>query len=197
MKERVVVGMSGGVDSSVAAALLKQKGYEVIGVYMKNWADPKYPCPWEEDRRDAMRVAALLDIPFQTWDFSKEYREQVVSYMIREYAAGRTPNPDVMCNREIKFGLFLQKALSLGADYVATWHYVRRVGSKLCVAKDRNKDQSYFLWTLTEDEVSKSLFPIGEYTKPEVRAMAAEWGFTTALKPDSQGVCFVGEIDVT
>lgn len=124
-KKKVIVGMSGGVDSSVAAALLKHAGYDVVGVFMKNWADPKYPCPWEDDRRDAMRVAAILDIPFQTWDFSREYRAAVVSYMIREYAAGRTPNPDVMCNREIKFGIFLNKALSLGADFVATGHYVR------------------------------------------------------------------------
>lgn len=194
--KRVVVGMSGGVDSSVAAALLKKEGYEVTGVFMKNWADPKYPCPWEEDRRDAMRVAALLDIPFQTWDFSKEYRDEVVSYMIREYGAGRTPNPDVMCNREIKFGLFLQKALSIGADFVATGHYVRRVGNTLAIAKDLNKDQSYFLWTLTEAQVERSLFPVGEFTKPEVRAMAKQLGLPTAEKPDSQGVCFVGEIDV-
>ena len=132
-------------DSSVAAALLKNSGYEVVGVFMKNWADPKYPCPWQEDRRDAMKVAALLDIPFQTWDFTKEYREHVVSYMIREYAQGRTPNPDVMCNREIKFGLFLKKALSLGADFVATGHYVRKIQSpkselqNLAAAKDSDR----------------------------------------------------------
>ncbi|MBI2054604.1 MAG: tRNA 2-thiouridine(34) synthase MnmA [Candidatus Sungbacteria bacterium] len=224
-KKKVIVGMSGGVDSSVAAALLKHAGYDVVGVFMKNWADPKYPCPWEDDRRDAMRVAAILDIPFQTWDFSREYRAAVVSYMIREYAAGRTPNPDVMCNREIKFGIFLNKALSLGADFVATGHYVRllpefsisnsqfsnsekNLGNyeienslkiknyKLKIAKDLNKDQSYFLWTLTQDQLKHVLFPIGDYTKPEVRKMAAELGLPTAEKPDSQGVCFVGEIDV-
>ena len=147
--KKVVVGMSGGVDSSVAAALLKKEGYDVSGVFMKNWADPKYPCPWKEDRRDAMRVAAVLDIQFETWDFTKEYRASVVDYMVREYAAGRTPNPDVMCNREIKFGLFLEWALERGADYVATGHYVKKIKNeklksknyRLAIAKDLNKDQ--------------------------------------------------------
>lgn len=230
-----MVGMSGGVDSSVAAALLKEAtpnhfeklfgrptpegfgGYDVTGVFMKNWADPKYPCPWEEERRDAMRVAAILDIPFQTWDFTKEYREAVVSYMIREYAAGRTPNPDVMCNREIKFGIFLKRALEQGADFVATGHYVIKreagnvkqyvSGSKfqasrsassftLHAARDANKDQSYFLWTLKQDQLRHALFPIGEYTKPEVRKLAEKFDLPTADKPDSQGVCFIGELDV-
>jgi len=230
-KRRVFVGMSGGVDSSVAAALLKRatpnnfsklfgrptpegfRGYDVVGVFMKNWADPKYPCPWREDRRDAMRVAAVLDIPFETWDFTKEYRKQVVSYMVREYAAGRTPNPDVMCNREIKFGLFLQKALERGADFVATGHYVQRQETRdkkqgtgknrhvacrvsLVAARDTNKDQSYFLWTLTQKQLAHALFPIGDYTKPAVRALAKKFGLPTAEKPDSQGICFIGEIDL-
>lgn len=212
-KGRVFVAMSGGVDSSVAAALLKKGDCNVVGVFMKNWADPKYPCPWEEDRRDAMRVAAILDIPFQTWDFTKEYRDAVVEYMIREYARGRTPNPDVMCNREIKFGVFFKKARALGADFVATGHYVRlktdsgrrKAESKsalpaicytLSVARDLAKDQSYFLWTLAQEQLKHCLFPIGEYTKSGVRKMAAEFGLPTAEKPDSQGVCFVGEIDV-
>ncbi|MBI4134916.1 MAG: tRNA 2-thiouridine(34) synthase MnmA [Candidatus Sungbacteria bacterium] len=198
----VFLGMSGGVDSSVAAVLLKREGYNVRGVFMKNWADPKYPCPWEDDRRDAMRVAAILDIPFETWNFTKEYRGTVVEYMIREYAAGCTPNPDVMCNREIKFGLFLRRALKEGADFVATGHYVKKVQSpkskvqNLAIAKDLNKDQSYFLWTLTQNQLQHSLFPIGNYLKSEVRQIAREAGLPTAEKPDSQGVCFVGEIDV-
>jgi len=207
-KRKVIVGMSGGVDSSVAVALLKQEGYEVTGVFMKNWADPRYPCPWQEDRQDAMRVAAILDIPFETWDFSKEYRESVVEYMIREYRMGRTPNPDVMCNSRIKFGAFLQYALKAGADFIATGHYVRLMrksqtnskskirNSKLVVAKDLNKDQSYFLWTLTQEQLAHSLFPIGDYTKPEVRGLAKKFGLPTADKPDSQGICFIGPIDV-
>lgn len=214
-RRRVFVGMSGGVDSSVAAALLKKKGYDVVGVFMKNWADPKYPCPWQEDRRDAMRVAAMLDIPFETWDFTREYRKLVVGYMIREYAAGRTPNPDVMCNREIKFGLFLNKARAEGADFIATGHYVRlrtstknlklrakksqKLSSKIYIlntAADAAKDQSYFLWTLTQDQLSRCLFPIGDYAKTEVRELARRFVLPTADKPDSQGICFVGEIDV-
>src|SRR3989344_3118725 len=202
-KAKVFIGMSGGVDSSVACALLKKEGYEVTGVFMKNWADPKYPCPWEQDRRDAMRVAAILDIPFETWDFSKEYRESVVEHMIREYAAGKTPNPDVMCNREIKFGIFLKRALELGADYVATGHYAKIQNSKFKIqndnskfkileATDRNKDQTYFLWALTQKELRHALFPIGNYTKPEVRELAKKFGLPTAEKPDSQGICFVG-----
>jgi len=210
--KKVVVGMSGGVDSSVAAALLKKEGYDVSGVFMKNWADPKYPCPWQEDRRDAMRVSAILDIPFETWDFTKEYRASVVDYMVREYAAGRTPNPDVMCNREIKFGLFLERALERGADFVATGHYTRKFqiptnkfqtnsksqirNYKLLKAKDENKDQSYFLWTLAQKELRHALFPIGGYTKPEVRGLAKKFGLPTADKPDSQGICFIGEIDL-
>ena len=198
--------MSGGVDSSVAAALLKERGFDVRGVYMKNWVDPEWPCPWQEERRDAMAVATKLGIPFDTWDFSKEYYVAVTNYMIREYSAGRTPNPDVMCNREIKFGIFLKRALAEGADYIATGHYVRlrevknqklKVKSyELLTAIDQNKDQSYFLWTLTQNELRHTLFPIGEYTKPEVRALAKKFGLPTAEKKDSQGICFVGEIDV-
>lgn len=211
--------MSGGVDSSVAAALLRERGFDVRGVYMKNWADPEWPCPWQEERRDAMAVAAKLGIPFETWDFSKEYYASVTEYMIREYAAGRTPNPDVMCNREIKFKIFLERAIREGADYIATGHYVRLLNTKkyeytktqtdsnsyirkpfvfssLHRAKDTNKDQSYFLWMLTQKELNYCLFPIGDYTKSEVRTLAKKYGLPTADKKDSQGVCFVGDIDV-
>ena len=192
--------MSGGVDSSVAAALLQERGFDVRGVYMKNWTDPEWPCPWQEERRDAMAVAAKLGIPFDTWDFSKEYYAAVTEYMIREYKDGRTPNPDVMCNREIKFGVFLNRAVAEGADYIATGHYVRiqnqELGIKLLAAKDENKDQSYFLWTLQQNELKRCLFPIGEYTKPEVRELARKFELPTAEKKDSQGICFVGEIPV-
>lgn len=207
---KVFVAMSGGVDSSVTAALLKEQGFDVTGIHIKMWSDPDIPCNFKEDRYDAMRVAAKLDIPFETWDLTKEYREAVVEYMIREYAIGRTPNPDVMCNRKIKFGIFLTRALERGADFVATGHYVRLKrnqpaasnqqqvsGSwKLEVARDRAKDQSYFLWMLTQEQLKHSLFPIGEYTKPEVRELAKKFGLSTAEKPDSQGICFIGEIDI-
>ena len=250
--------MSGGVDSSVAAALLRKRGFDVIGIHIKMWAplearangaaaptsrrglplmgwrpvETEKPetrnlkpetvyrfdgvCRQQvEDRHDAMRVAAKLDIPFQTWNFTEEYRRAVVEYMVREYAAGRTPNPDVMCNRHIKFGLFLRRALEAGTDYIATGHYVRletrdqrleirknNTGElspslySLVSARDANKDQSYFLWTLTQGQLKYCLFPIGEYTKPEVRAMARKFGLPTAEKPDSQGICFIGEIDI-
>ena len=229
--------MSGGVDSSVAVALLQERGFRVVGIHMRMWGpqgSSQLPaasyqhdavCRQQyQDRRDAMAVAAHLDIPFQTWDFTAAYREAVVEYMIREYAAGRTPNPDVMCNRHIKFGLFLRKALATGADWVATGHYIRKSeirnppalgrararpgkpetnsksqisNSKLLIANDGNKDQSYFLWTLTQEQLRHCLFPIGDYTKPEVRAMARERGLSTAEKPDSQGICFIGEIDIS
>jgi len=199
--------MSGGVDSSVAALLLKKKGYDVTGVYMKGWS--LTGCA-EEDAKDARRVAGVLNIPFYVFDFEDEYKKSVVDYMVSGYASGITPNPDVMCNREIKFGLFLKRALQLGADCIATGHYVRLANSqwpmvnskpyaisyKLLAAKDVNKDQSYFLWTLTQDQLKHCLFPIGNYTKPQVRALAKKYGLPTAEKPDSQGVCFVGEIDV-
>lgn len=196
-RNKVFVAMSGGVDSSVAALLLKQKGYNVIGVYMKGWS--LTGCA-EDDARDARRVAGVLNIPFYVFDFEKEFKKAVVDYMISEYAANRTPNPDVMCNREIKFGLFLKKAIKLGADYIATGHYVQLAKKanfiNLATAKDANKDQSYFLWTLTQEQLKYCLFPIGNYTKPRVRALAKQWNLPTAGKPDSQGVCFVGEIDV-
>ncbi|MBT30147.1 MAG: tRNA 2-thiouridine(34) synthase MnmA [Thalassobius sp.] len=204
--KRVVVGLSGGVDSSVAAYLLKEEGYEVIGLFMKNWHDDSVTisdeCPWLEDSNDALLVAQKLNIPFQTVDMSKEYKERIVDYMFKEYEAGRTPNPDVLCNREIKFDVFLKTALSLGADFVATGHYCRKetevVGGrtihKLIAGKDGNKDQSYFLCQLNQDQLAKALFPIGNLTKSEVREIAKKEDFVTAEKKDSQGLCFVGKV---
>jgi len=276
-KQKVYVAMSGGVDSSVAAALLKSQGYDVTGVFMRPWSPygtnskletlnskPQYQstaepeqstvhgrearygaqqiqnskfkiqnssfCLWQKDREDAMRVVAKIGIPLLTWDFSKEYKREVADYMIREYRSGRTPNPDVMCNKHIKFGLFLEKALKEGADFIATGHYARLrrqfpiynfqflnksktqnpkkienlnienslkiENCKLKIAKDTNKDQSYFLWTLTQQQLRYCLFPIGDYTKPEVRKLAKKFGLPTADKKDSQGVCFVGPLDM-
>lgn len=204
--KRVIVGLSGGVDSSVAAYLLKQQGYEVIGLFMKNWHDDSVTisneCPWLEDSNDAMMVAEKLGIPFQTVDLSEQYKERIVDYMFNEYERGRTPNPDVLCNREIKFDVFLKIALSLGADYVATGHYCRKetleVDGKevhrLLAGKDPNKDQSYFLCQLSQEQLSKTLFPIGELIKPEVRKIAQENGLITADKKDSQGLCFIGKV---
>ena len=204
--KRVVVGLSGGVDSSVAAYLLQQQGYEVIGLFMKNWHDESVTisndCPWLEDSNDALLVAEKLGIPFQTVDLSAEYKEKIVDYMFNEYEKGRTPNPDVLCNREIKFDVFMKIALSLGADYVATGHYCRKgeieVNGKkvyqLLAGADTNKDQSYFLCQLSQEQLAKSLFPIGELTKPEVREIALELDLVTAEKKDSQGLCFIGKV---
>lgn len=190
--------MSGGVDSSVTAALLKERGFDVTGVYMKNWSQdlPGHDCPWKEDYQDAKRVAVQLGIPFKMYDFEKEYRAKVVDYMIREYQAGRTPNPDIMCNQEVKFKLFLETALEDGADMIATGHYARIKDGQLFVGLDAGKDQSYFLCRVNEDALKKSLMPIGELTKPEVRKMARKLGLATADKKDSQGICFVGKIGI-
>ncbi|CAN5329953.1 tRNA 2-thiouridine(34) synthase MnmA [soil metagenome] len=205
-RKRVVVGLSGGVDSSVTAYLLKEQGYEVIGMFMKNWHDDSVTisdeCPWLDDSNDAMIVAQHLGIPFQAIDLSKEYKERIVDYMFAEYQSGRTPNPDVLCNREIKFDVFLNAALKLGADFVATGHYCRKeefikngqTHYRLMAGKDPNKDQSYFLCQLTQGQLSKALFPIGELLKPEVRDLARKAGLATAEKKDSQGLCFVGKV---
>ncbi|MDG5492290.1 tRNA 2-thiouridine(34) synthase MnmA [Psychroserpens sp. SPM9] len=204
--KRVIVGLSGGVDSSVAAYLLKEQGYEVIGLFMKNWHDDSVTisdeCPWLDDSNDAMLVADKLGIPFQTIDLSEQYKERIVDYMFDEYQKGRTPNPDVLCNREIKFDVFMKIALDLGADYVATGHYCRK-GTiekdgkeiyQLLSGVDINKDQSYFLCQLSQEQLAKALFPIGELTKPEVRAIATKLDLVTANKKDSQGLCFIGKV---
>ena len=194
-KKVIFVAMSGGVDSSVAAALLKKQGYDITGVFVKGWYPEGMVCGWKEERRDAIRAAAKIGVPLLTFDFSKGYEKKVLEYMKKEYASARTPNPDVMCNKYIKFGLFLDKALKMGANKIATGHYVRLKNKKLSEAKDKNKDQSYFLWTLTQEQLKYCLFPIGDYTKPEVRQMARKFGLATAEKKDSQGLCFVGDID--
>src|SRR5690349_17817635 len=195
---KVYVGMSGGVDSSVTAALLKQQGYDVIGVYMKNWSEdlPGMVCPWKEDYQDAKRVAVQLDIPFKMYDFQTEYRQKVVDYMIAEYQAGRTPNPDIMCNQEVKFKVFLEAALADGADIIATGHYSATKDGQLLMAADTAKDQTYFLYRVTQSALEKTLFPLGEMTKPEVRAKAEAFGLATAAKKDSQGICFVGKVGI-
>lgn len=204
--KRVVVGLSGGVDSSVAAYLLQKQGYEVIGLFMKNWHDDSVTisdeCPWLEDSNDALMVAEKLGIPFQTVDMSVPYKQRIVDYMFREYERGRTPNPDVLCNREIKFATFLEYALNLGADYVATGHYCRKdtievngqTIYRLLAGKDQNKDQSYFLCQLSQAQLGRALFPIGDLQKSEVRAIAKKLGLVTAEKKDSQGLCFVGKV---
>ena len=205
--KKVVIGLSGGVDSSVAAYLLKKQGYDVIGLFMKNWHDDSVTiseeCPWLEDSNDALIVAEKLGIPFQTVDLSVEYKERIVDYMFNEYEKGRTPNPDVLCNREIKFDVFMKIAMQLGADYVATGHYCRKgtIINKDCSETfqllsgiDNNKDQSYFLCQLSQEQLSKTLFPIGELTKPEVRQIASDNDLITADKKDSQGLCFIGKV---
>lgn len=216
MSQTVFVGMSGGVDSSVTAALLVEQGYDVTGVFMKNWAQdlPGFKCPWREDLADAKRVAVQLGIPFKIYDFQKQYKQKVVDYMIDEFKAGRTPNPDIMCNQEVKFKLFLETALEDGADMIATGHYARIGDSaspkkqipndkklptshySLLTATDTNKDQTYFIYRVTEEALSKTLFPLGEMKKPDVRKHASKLGLITADKKDSVGVCFVGEIGI-
>lgn len=208
LKRKVFVAMSGGVDSSVAAALLKERGYNVTGVFIKVWHPDFLPCGWKRDRLDAMRVCAHLEIPFLTFDFEKEYKKEIIDYMINEYQFGKTPNPDVMCNKEIKFGIFLNKALEMGADYIATGHYARIKQEtiqiqgkalnkyKMLIGNDNNKDQSYFLWTLTQEQLKHSLFPIGEFQKTKVRELAEKFELSTAQKKDSQGLCFIGKLDM-
>ncbi len=216
-KKTIFVGMSGGVDSSVCAALLKEQGYDVVGVFIKTWHPDFLPCNEEEERRDAMRNAAHLDIPFLTFDLEKEYKKGVADYMIEEYKKGRTPNPDVMCNKEVKFGAFLQRALAMGADFVATGHYARVKPAKkifsalpasglrhvknfssqaLLKGNDPSKDQSYFLWTLRQDQLSRILFPVGHLPKSEVRKLAKKFRLPVAEKKDSQGICFLGDVDM-
>ncbi len=207
----VYVGLSGGVDFSVAALLLKQQGYDVVGVYMKNWSQdlPGMKCPWKEDYQDAKRVAVQLGIDFKMYDFEKQYRHKVVDYMLDEFKAGRTPNPDITCNQEIKFKLFLDTALEDGADYVATGHYARVEHTpakspsspkvhqaKLLMAKDANKDQTYFLYRITQDALKRTIFPLGELTKPQVRELAEKNNLVTAKKKESMGICFVGKVPI-
>lgn len=194
----VYVGMSGGVDSSVSAALLKEQGYDVVGVYMKNWSRdlPGMPCPWKEDFQDAKRVAVQLGIDFKVYDFEKEYFDKVVKYMLEAFEAGFTPNPDIMCNQEIKFKLFLETALADRADYVATGHYAKTKDGKLFMAADTNKDQTYFLHRVKSSALSKTIFPLGDLTKPQVRELAAKFGLVTADKKESMGICFVGKVGI-
>lgn len=211
IKKKVFVGLSGGVDSAVAAALLMRRGYAVVGVFLREYdmslsenLRDSLACTQEADRASAVAVAAHLDIPFEEWDFRKEYGRDVVQYLVRGYRGGRTPNPDIMCNKHIKFGLFLERAVKQGADYIATGHYVRKIDSgfriqdsrtyRLRIAKDKNKDQSYFLYTLTQKQLAHCLFPLGSKTKPEVREYAKKIGLPNWSRKDSQGICFIGNI---
>ncbi len=202
MSLKIYVGMSGGVDSSLTAALLKESGYDVVGVYMKNWTKdlPGFNCPWQEDFNDAKRVAVQLDIPFKVYDLEKDYRQKVVDYLLEGYKSGLTPNPDIMCNQEIKFKLFLDLAMAEGADKIATGHYARIINKtnnyRLKTGIDLNKDQSYFLYRMSNVALEKSLMPIGEYLKPNVRKLATERKLFTANKKDSQGICFVGKVGI-
>ncbi|MFZ2072766.1 MAG: tRNA 2-thiouridine(34) synthase MnmA [Minisyncoccia bacterium] len=195
-KKLVFVGMSGGVDSSVSAALLKKQGYDVVGVFIRTWHPDFLKCNEEEERLDAMRVASHLDIPFLTFDLEDVYKKEVADYMISEYKAGRTPNPDVMCNKEVKFGAFLKKAILMGADYVATGHYAQNKKNNLLKGKDPSKDQAYFLWTLRQEQLLKILFPVGHLNKTEVRKLAKKFKLPVAEKKDSQGICFLGTVDL-
>ena len=201
LKRKVFVGLSGGVDSAVTTALLKRAGVDVVGAFIKTWYPEWLPnnCGWREERRDAMRVAAHLNIPFVTIDLEKEYKKSVVDYMIAGYKAGRTPNPDVMCNKEVKLGAFLRKALAMGADYIATGHYAQNQALdtryQLLAGKDNTKDQSYFLWTFTQEQLSKVIFPVGHLLKSEVRELARQFKLPVAEKRDSQGICFLGHVD--
>lgn len=195
---KVFLGMSGGVDSAVSAYLLQQQGYEVIGVYMKNWSKnlPGMKCPWAEDLADAKRVAVKLGIDFRVFDFEKDYKQKVVDYMLAEYQKGNTPNPDIMCNQEIKFKLFAETAFEQGADIIATGHYAQTEGKKLLKAVDENKDQTYFLYRITEDAINKTIFPVGGMLKTDVKALAEKLGLSVAHKKESMGVCFVGEANM-
>jgi tRNA-specific 2-thiouridylase len=194
--KKVFVGLSGGVDSSVTAALLKKAGADVYGVFIKGWYPPGMSCTWSEDRRDAMRVAAHLGIPFHTLDASIEYKKYVIDYLLHEYGEGRTPNPDIMCNREVKFGVFYEFAKKHGADYVATGHYAQHVDERLLRGVDREKDQSYFLWAIAPEALAMTLFPLGAYTKEQVRELARGFELPTAAKRDSQGICFLGQVSM-
>jgi tRNA-uridine 2-sulfurtransferase len=201
MGKKVFVGLSGGVDSAVSAALLQDQGFEVTGVFIKVWSPDFLPCTWRDERRDAMRVAATLDIPFLFFDFEESYKRGVAETMIEEYRLGRTPNPDILCNREVKFGSFWQKAREMGADYIATGHYARVQETEdkkyeLREGKDIEKDQSYFLWTLTQDDLAHTQFPVGGFTKKEVRKLAEKYKLPVSEKKDSQGICFLGDVDI-
>lgn len=196
MKKKIYVGMSGGVDSSVSAALLKEAGHEVTGVFIKTWHPDFLTCDWREERRDAMDVCAKLGIPFTTLDLEAEYKREVADYMINEYRKGRTPNPDVMCNRHIKFGVFFNWSRTEGADMIATGHYARTEDEALLVGVDKNKDQSYFLWAIEKDVLKHTLFPVGDLTKPRVRELAEKYNLPVATKKDSQGVCFLGKVEM-